>query len=1109
LNNPLPKPLRTQLENTIQYAREAAEKAVQTALDRLGVAQEPAPAYLNSDEKTLRNRLRAHAEALGGDLKLRREIAYEQWHRMLFARFLAESNLLIHPEFKAPVSLAECAELAKETGVRSPWVLAGHYASVILPQVFRADSPGLALILSRENEKQLETLLEALPTEVFTASDSLGWVYQFWQSKTKDEVNASGNKIGADELPAVTQLFTEPYMVAFLIDNTLGAWWAGRALTDDDWANAPDEATLRSRAVVPGLTWDYLRFVKEDERWRPAAGTFAHWPEHLADLKVLDPSCGSGHFLTALLEKLVPLRRHAETLPVAGAVDAVLHDNLHGLELDQRCVELAAFALAFAAWRVPGAEGYRPLPELHLAWVGQKPSGSADDWAKLAPMEPDVQRRLRGLHEQFRLAPVLGSLIEPLADSTAPLFEGASSLDVAAILNQPFAGKSPDEREASVSAKGLQKAAALLAARYNWVITNVPYLTSRKQDEPLRDFCQRDYDDSKADLATVFLERSLKFGPNVTVSLVMPQNWLFLSDYKKLRPKLLKQQTWNLIARLGPGAFETISGEVVKAILITISRGNVNAGRYAGSAPTTVLKLAGVEADALKTPAEKAAHLASGPVVVVGQQAQLENPDARVVLETAGGGKILETTSSAYAGILNGDSPRFQKVFWEMSGNGQRWVFQQGTIEATKHFGGLEGIIDFVEEAGHLREDKDIRREKLHDSDQRGNKAWKRWGVAVSQMGSLPVAFYLGNKFDSNIGVIVPVDSHHLPALWAYCSSPDYNKAVRKVDQKLNVTNATLGKVPFDLEHWTKVAAEHYPNGLPQPYSDDPTQWIFHGHPAPSTSPLQVALARLVGYQWPAETDAAMELSPETRALIAKAQPLAPHADDDGIVCLSALNHEAPAADRVRALLREAFGVAYNEEQLLTQAGYADWTLAEYLRDKAFEDHCKLFHHRPFVWHITDGHRDGFSAFVNYHRLDAAGLDRLIYSYLGDHIHRLETSGASVTDAETKLVHARRLKDKLEKIKEGEAPYDIFVRWQGLKDLPIGWNPDLNDGVRMNIRPFMTAEVLKVNKPPKLNIKWEKDRGKDVASAPWFGVHGGDRINDQHTTLSEKRGARE
>ena len=78
----------------------------------------------------------------------------------------------------------------------------------------------------------------------------------------------------------------------------------------------------------------------------------------------------------------------------------------------------------------------------------------------------------------------------------------------------------------------------------------------------------------------------------------------------------------------------------------------------------------------------------------------------------------------------------------------------------------------------------------------------------------------------------------------------------------------------------------------------------------------------------------------------------------------------------------------------------------------------------------------------------------------------------------------------------------------GKVELPIGWNPDLNDGVRLNIRSFMTAEVLRHNKPPKLNVKWDKDRGKDVESAPWFHQFKGERINDHHLTLAEKQRAR-
>jgi hypothetical protein len=80
------------------------------------------------------------------------------------------------------------------------------------------------------------------------------------------------------------------------------------------------------------------------------------------------------------------------------------------------------------------------------------------------------------------------------------------------------------------------------------------------------------------------------------------------------------------------------------------------------------------------------------------------------------------------------------------------------------------------------------------------------------------------------------------------------------------------------------------------------------------------------------------------------------------------------------------------------------------------------------------------------------------------------------------------------------APYDIFVRWKPLEQQPIGWHPDLNDGVRLNIRPFMEADVLR--KRP--NIKWGKDRGKNPSGSPW----GEERDNDRHLTLAEKRAAR-
>lgn len=81
------------------------------------------------------------------------------------------------------------------------------------------------------------------------------------------------------------------------------------------------------------------------------------------------------------------------------------------------------------------------------------------------------------------------------------------------------------------------------------------------------------------------------------------------------------------------------------------------------------------------------------------------------------------------------------------------------------------------------------------------------------------------------------------------------------------------------------------------------------------------------------------------------------------------------------------------------------------------------------------------------------------------------------------------------------------MRWKPIEQQPIGWEPELNDGVRFNIRPFITAQVLRYNKKPQINIAWEKDRGKDVVSAPWFHRFQGDHVNDHPLALAEKLAA--
>jgi len=1165
--DPLEKSLRRKLEAAVKDARDVVEAGASAACTQLGVGSAKADDHLSEDEKDLRRRLRVHGRQLGdvrgsdGKQQVDRlveEIGYQHWHRMLFARFLSENNLLMYPDPDEPVAitLEECDDLAADEGAKNGWELAAKYAARMLPQIFRVDSPVFSLSLPTESQQELEKILAELPAEVFQASDSLGWVYQFWQAKRKDEVNASEVKIGARELPAVTQLFTEPYMVSFLLDNSLGAWWAGKRLTEEDLATAETEQELRDKLALPGVPLEYLRFVRtesgndaegEDNNgpWTPAAGTFDAWPESLSELKTLDPCCGSGHFLVAALLMLTPMRMELEGLPAKEAVDRVLAENLHGLEIDQRCVELAAFSLALTAWRFPDGGGYRILPKLSVASSGLSISTQRDEWLALAGNRSDLRVALDELYIQFKEAPKLGSLINPKATLDADSLFELGWEELGPLVTKAVAAESAEEKyEMAAVAAGLSTATRLLSGQYHLVVTNFPYLGLEKQAEGLSKHLKKTFQIGKRDLSTSFIVRSKAWAaPGGLVAAVMPGEWTYARPYRHLRQWLLSNSDVSLIAFLGKDSFET--GLRVTPTLPFIQWSQASQRHIA-------INVKGISRE------RKGESLAKSPALVIHNDSWKTQQDNRFLIENhpAPATASLEVFADARMGVGVGDVPRFERNFWEVPLLSNEWEFLQGPTSCDLAYGGKESIIFWEEEKGEITRLAESVKHLNHAAQnwQRGRPFWGKKGVMISQMGG--VSTYLGDIYASRCMVIVPLEQDVWPSLVSYALSGELKTQIKRIDDGFKIASPkTILSVPFDPVRWQAEASEKYPHGLPEPYSDDTTQWLFHGHTASSTNALQVAVARLLGYQWPAELDAEMELATDARQWINQTNNLNGFVDNDGIVCIPAVGTEQPADERLLNLLHRAYEDGRKQEQifadklaaadekdpvtvdlwrrgwepslpdsfnawrdsLLKELGHTGKSLESWLRDKFFTQHCKLFHHRPFIWHIWDGLKDGFSALINYHKLDNKLLETLIYTYLNDWIKKQKNS--SEDGSEEKLAAAEHLKVQLEKILEGELPNDIFVRWKPLEEQPIGWNPDLNDGVRMNIRPWMTVSDIKKKGAgllrDKPNIKWGKDRGKDVESAPWYklgpeyGGKEGDRINDHHLTLAEKTAAKQ
>jgi hypothetical protein len=600
-----------------------------------------------------------------------------------------------------------------------------------------------------------------------------------------------------------------------------------------------------------------------------------------------------------------------------------------------------------------------------------------------------------------------------------------------------------------------------------------------------------------------------------SIAMVTPQNWLFQPRYVALRKQLLAGTTWNITVRLGEHAFESSAAAGAFAAMTILSN----------STPKHKHSFCAVDVSAQRGDppiyAERKAALLRGEETLMlhwlDQAEQMKNPGHVIRLDVDAPGELMSNYGRAWQGLVTGDDNRFVANFWEVDRWEHIWRPLQQAPKSTQFYTGRSDVIRWENGSGDLHN-----RSSAHNFPPKMTLG--KTGVAIQRVSKISATIYSGDVFDDSVAPFIPLSEKDLPAIWAFCESEEFRPAVRAVNQSLKVVPGSINSVRFDLTHWKKVAAEKYPNGLPDPESDDPTQWLFNGRPEESTAPLQVAVARLLGYHWPAELEAKMRLSTRARTMVKRCDELAKFTTANGFLFIPSVRGEDPAGEWLLALLG-ACGLKPDKVRDLT--GGVD--LDSWFHNSFFEEHLKLFHQRPFIWHIWDGRRrDGFHALVNYHKLAEGNgvgrqlLENLTYSYLGEWITR-QREGVKRGEggAEDRLTAALELQKRLIAIIEGEPPFDIFIRWKPIEEQPIGWEPDINDGVRLNIRPFMAQDIPGGRKGAgilrwKPNIKWGKDRGKESSRPkeqyPWFWKDGeftSERVNDIHLTSEEKIQARQ
>ena len=629
-----------------------------------------------------------------------------------------------------------------------------------LPQLFNPRSPAVALRPSAAVLKECIALLSlqpdalgrhrvrlpdavnsmeatAIPTAVFAAPDALGWAYQYWNTKEKERVfekvrTQKGAKIeGADIVPA-TQLYTEDYMVKFLVQNSLGATWMGMH----------PESKLYEK-------WEY--YVRQADRAPVTA-------KPVEEISFLDPAMGSGHFHLEAFDIFYDMYVEEGRLtdPVA-ICHSILTRNLYGTDIDERAVQIAEAALWMKAadkCRQHGADVANDdaaglFPAHFVAANVQLPRGKdhlnaylathpedrdlrpaleaifeglshVDEIGSLVQIEEPVEKELRTI--QRRSAAQVGKGVQPdMFRQTAVQGElpvGTVSYDawkqrMLGAVREHFAADAhtTDFTRAFFGSSG-QRALALfdlLSRRYDVVAANPPYMGSKNMAPGLKAYIQARYDAGRRDLYSAFIQKSLTLlVPQGRCGMVTLASWMALNAFSELRAAVLARYHLDAAVQLGRHAFSEADPPGFPVLFVISDQGEENADTVpAGRMLLGIQMPMSMEAERQSRLLKEKIRLnAFGRIKeallqhIPGSPIILSLPEKLVRLLASG--VKLGDVADVPKGLTTADNARFLRCYWETASE-KRWVPYAKGGAYRKWTGLIWNVVDYELDGARLR----------------------------------------------------------------------------------------------------------------------------------------------------------------------------------------------------------------------------------------------------------------------------------------------------------------------------------------------------------------------------------------------------------------------
>ena len=405
----------------------------------------------------------------------------------------------------------------------------------ILPGMFQKIADYTELLLPDNLLREgsvIQQMIELIPEDDWKdAVQIIGWLYQYYIAEPKDKLINERKQYKDEDVPFVTQLFTSDWIVRYMVENSLGRLWIeGHPDIKEQFLPTEEEqsAYIAGNRDSEDTKWHY--YMEETKQDKSVQAQKAEIRKEYAtltpeQLKAIDPCSGSGHILAYMFDVLMKIYE-SYGYTSREAVASIVENNLYGLDIDNRAVQMAYFAIMMKARQYDRrffSRGIQP----HVYAIVE--SNHIDKFT--------VDYFCNG---DMKLIAAMDTIISDLSNAK----EYGSILTITpqdwSALYDRFAEIMEDinmSRETALrELLPLIQVAESMSQKYYVVVTNPPYMSATYMPANLKKFVQTQYADFKNDLFSVFTRRIFEYVEvNGQIGLLMPYVWMFIASYEKMR----------------------------------------------------------------------------------------------------------------------------------------------------------------------------------------------------------------------------------------------------------------------------------------------------------------------------------------------------------------------------------------------------------------------------------------------------------------------------------------------------------------------------------------------------------------------------------------------